>query len=428
MVRGIDVSKHNGLIDWAKVKAAGIQFAMLRAGYGNTIDSRFRYNAEQCNNLGIPIGIYWFSYALNETQARQEAETCIGIISSYTITYPVSYDFEYDSVENARKKGVTITSTLMNAMATAFLTRIEQAGYYAMNYTNIDFLNRGFSALTDRFYTWLAQWTVSAPTKPCGIWQYSATGRVNGITGDVDLNYALKDYTNPVTPPSPSPVTETASPYVIASIAGCFDIESHINPGMWYNLNVPPGYNPWYYVFDRDAGVGGYGLAMLINSRNETTGNINWVLKKEYDWLTNIGTPINSGDGQLTYMIYENYWAHSPETVGPYNSLYEYLNTDYTVIDALVYDFLDNWLLAPHDRYFERVERAKYFYQYLLDHANDNPANYRWISKNEILTEAETLNNLMCMYFYFTNGSPSPPYPARKKGMPFWMMVRYIKF
>lgn len=427
MKRGIDVSRHNGAIDWAKVKAAGIEFAMIRAGYGTSVDSRFRYNASECNRLGIDVGIYWFSYAINTTQARQEAELCITTISQYTITYPVSYDFEYDSIDNARKKGVTITSTLMNAMATAFLTRIEQAGYYAINYTNIDFLNRGFAELTDRFDTWLAQWSVSAPTKPCGIWQYSATGRVNGIAGDVDLNYAIKDYTNPVTPPSPSPVTETASPYVIASIAGCFDIESKLNPGMWHNLIVPPGDNPWYYVYDITTGTGGYGLAQLINSRNETTGTINWVLKNEYEWLTDIGTPISDGGGQLTFMIYENYWA-GHDTVGPYDSLYEFLNTDYTVIDVLVYDFLDNWLLAPDDRYFERVARANYFLQYITDHANDNPNNYRWISKNEVLTESETLNNLMCMYFYFTNGSPSPPYPPKKKGMPLWMMVRYIKF
>lgn len=193
MLRGIDVSKHNGVIDWQKVKDQ-VDFVMLRAGYGKTVDTRFKRNIKECNELGIPVGIYWFSYAYTVTQAKAEAQMCIDTIKDYKITYPVCYDFEYDSIEQARKKGIVITRNLMVEMARAFLLEIEKAGYYAMNYTNIDFLNKGFSELTNRFDTWLAQWGKSSPTKPCGIWQFSSTGKIDGINGNVDLNYALKAY------------------------------------------------------------------------------------------------------------------------------------------------------------------------------------------------------------------------------------------
>lgn len=193
MLKGIDVSKHNGSINWETVKEH-IDFAMLRAGYGTVVDSKFHYNASKCNELNIPIGIYWFSYARSVNQALEEAKTCIKTIAQHKIDYPVCYDFEYDSINNARKKGVVVTRMLMIEMAKSFLFQIEKAGYYAMNYTNIDFLNRGFSEITNRFDTWLAQWGKSSPTKSCGIWQYSSTGSVPGISGHVDLNYAMKSY------------------------------------------------------------------------------------------------------------------------------------------------------------------------------------------------------------------------------------------
>lgn len=193
MLRGIDISKHNGVIDWEKVNDQ-VDFVMIRAGYGKTVDARFKNNVKKCNELGIPVGIYWFSYACTVTQAKAEAQMCINTIKEYKITYPVCYDFEYDSVEQARKKGIVITRNLMVEMARAFLLEIEKAGYYAMNYTNIDFLNKGFSELTNRFDTWLAQWGKSSPSKSCGIWQYSSTGKINGIKGNVDLNYAMKNF------------------------------------------------------------------------------------------------------------------------------------------------------------------------------------------------------------------------------------------
>ena len=84
-IHGIDVSQHQGSIDWRKVKASGIQFAMLRAGYGaNTVDGEFERNARGCMEAGIPFGVYWFSYAYTPEMARREAEKCISVIREYT--------------------------------------------------------------------------------------------------------------------------------------------------------------------------------------------------------------------------------------------------------------------------------------------------------------------------------------------------------
>ena len=99
MLKGIDVSEHQGRINWEQVKGH-VDFVMLRAGYGrNNIDKQFIRNIEECNRLGIPVGIYWFSYAWNEEMARNEAKYVLEAIKPYKIDYPISYDLEYDTLK-----------------------------------------------------------------------------------------------------------------------------------------------------------------------------------------------------------------------------------------------------------------------------------------------------------------------------------------
>ena len=199
MKKGIDVSKHQGVIDWQKVKEAGIEFAMIRAGYGaGNVDAQAERNLSECNRLGVPCGVYWFSYAYTEEMARKEAEACLAVIKPYRLDYPVAFDFEYDSVDRAAKKGVTVSKDLASRIARAFCGTIEAAGYYVLNYANADYLSRYFDEdVKARYDLWLAKWP-KAPdlSKPpeCGIWQYSSTGSVPGIVGNVDLNAAYKDY------------------------------------------------------------------------------------------------------------------------------------------------------------------------------------------------------------------------------------------
>lgn len=198
--KGIDVSEHNGVIDWEKVKASGVEFAMLRAGYGQTVDKQFRCNADACNRIGLPIGVYWFSYAAIESLAKEEAITCLSTILPYNIDLPVAYDLEYDSVKYAQKQGVFVGMELASRMARSFCETVQGAGYATANYANPDYLNRYFDANVQRdFPIWLAQWPGSTPSldKPprmCAIWQYSEKGSVPGIKGPVDLDVCYADY------------------------------------------------------------------------------------------------------------------------------------------------------------------------------------------------------------------------------------------
>lgn len=195
-IHGIDVSQHQGSIDWRKVKASGIQFAMLRAGYGaSTVDGEFERNARGCMEAGIPFGVYWFSYAYTPEMARREAEKCISVIREYKVQYPVCYDFEYDSVRYARRNGARVTRTLATRLVEAFCGRVEELGYFAMYYSNLDYLERMFAPeLRGKYALWYARYASAPGETGIGMWQYRDNGRVDGIRGNVDMDIAYKDF------------------------------------------------------------------------------------------------------------------------------------------------------------------------------------------------------------------------------------------
>ncbi len=195
----IDVSKHNGYINWKKVKNDGIKFVIIRAGYGSsTIDERFEEYIKGAIEEDLDVGIYWFSYAISEEKARLEAVKCMEVIKPYKdkITYPIFYDLEYDSVSYAKKQGVTINKTRATAFAHAFLKEIQKGGYIPGLYTNIDFSNNYFFKSIQREYDlWIAQYTSRCTYSESHVmWQYSESGRVAGISGNVDLDYYYKKY------------------------------------------------------------------------------------------------------------------------------------------------------------------------------------------------------------------------------------------
>ena len=198
MLKGIDVSEHQGRINWEQVKDH-VDFVMLRAGYGrNNIDKQFIRNIEECNRLGIPVGIYWFSYAWNEEMARNEAKYVLEAIKGYRVDYPISFDLEYDTLNYAKKNGVTIGKRLATDMINAFCSTIEQAGYKAMNYANPDFINNKFYNNEVNYPLWLAWYGVSedrAKAYNPSMWQYSESGSIPGIgTNSVDMNYCYEDF------------------------------------------------------------------------------------------------------------------------------------------------------------------------------------------------------------------------------------------
>lgn len=194
-LKGIDVSEHQEAINWSQVKASGVQFAMIRGGYGrNNVDKYFHANAKGATAAGIPIGMYWFSYAYTVDMARNEAKYAVDLAKQYNVTWPIAFDLEYDTVSYAAKNGVTITKSMATQMAKAFCEEIKAAGYNTMNYTNPDYLNRYFDQSQLPYDVWLAQYASQPAISDMSIWQYSSSGSVPGISGRCDMNYAYKDY------------------------------------------------------------------------------------------------------------------------------------------------------------------------------------------------------------------------------------------
>lgn len=197
IVHGIDVSEWQASIDWAKVKNAGVKFAFIRCGYtglsqtfGMHEDRYFRQNIENAYKAGVQIGIYYFSNSKTTAEAKKEAAKTIELLSGYQdkISLPVVYDFE--AFSNAyRAYGISKEQATTNALT--FMKAIEKAGYEAINYSSPSFTATTYdlSRLADYDF-WLAHYTTRTTyTGNYSYWQYSSTGRVDGISGNVDCDF-----------------------------------------------------------------------------------------------------------------------------------------------------------------------------------------------------------------------------------------------
>ncbi|MCM1524084.1 MAG: Ig-like domain-containing protein [Ruminococcus sp.] len=195
IIPGIDVSKWNGEIDWKRVKESGkAQFAMIRASYGyEDTDPMLRANVSGCEQYGIPYGFYHYTYAKNAAEAKKEAAYFLNVISEYSPQYPVVLDIEESFYKEMSPKDVTL-------IATTFIEELENAGYYAMIYSFAKFFNDCLIIDKIKDYDiWVACWgdedkLAENYSYHYGMWQYTETGRINGIEEYVDLNYAYKDY------------------------------------------------------------------------------------------------------------------------------------------------------------------------------------------------------------------------------------------
>lgn len=193
--QGIDVSWWQGdSVNWKSVKRAGKTFAIIRAGHEVYEDSTYEGNAKRAHEAGIPIGMYFFSYADTVDKAIKEADLFCDIVERVGVkpALPLYYDYEYDSEKKYPAKDSIVD------MGRAFLKRIKERGYEAGLYTNLDFLSRGFyQLLKEGWPLWLAQYGPSTPALECDVWQFTSTGRVSGVPGNVDCDIAYKDYTQP---------------------------------------------------------------------------------------------------------------------------------------------------------------------------------------------------------------------------------------
>lgn len=191
-MRVIDVSEHQGVIDWRKVKADGVEGVIIRAGYGKgNVDGQFKKNIQGVLDAGFEyVGLYWFSYAYTEDMAKREAQFLNDVAIDYKskLNLGVYFDWEYDSMNYARKRGAYPNRQLITDMNKAFCDKVTELGYIAGYYTNWDYSQSYID--TSRLTTyrkWYALYQ-SKKDSDCYLWQYSSTGHVNGIVGNVDLN------------------------------------------------------------------------------------------------------------------------------------------------------------------------------------------------------------------------------------------------
>ena len=191
--KGIDVSEFQGKIDWEKVKNDGIEFAILRCGYGmdfsNQDDVEYERNANECERLGIPYGVYLMSYANTVEKARSEAKHVLRLIEGRKISLGVWHDIEDNGTSGAINK-----ETLTNIINT-FCNTIKNAGYKVGVYANLNWLeNKIEKTIKDNYDIWVAQYYSKCEYEGKYImWQHTSSGKVNGISTNVDMNILYKD-------------------------------------------------------------------------------------------------------------------------------------------------------------------------------------------------------------------------------------------
>ena len=296
--RGIDISAFQGNIDLDTLKSQ-IDFVIIRVGYGvsGSIDSKFTRNADLCKKLGIPMGFYWYSYALDVEGAKKEAEHFLNAIKPYTPEYGCWFDME-DADGYKKKNGMPSNSTLRD-MCYAFCEKVENAGYYTGVYASESWLDNQLAGdRLSRFDKWTAQWPtsggkqkglkVSASSRSdVSLWQFTSQGTFDGYNGYLDTNYAYKTFPNPsaseVTPepePEPTPVPSTQKFKIGDKVI--------INGNLYTSSNA---FSPAGTVSNKTTNITRYaeGAAHPYN----TTGDLGWMNEsdiKAYSSTASTGT------------------------------------------------------------------------------------------------------------------------------------------
>ena len=275
-VVGIDVSMHNKTVDFNKVKADGIDFVYVRVGYtGYTkkklslnYDPYYQENITNALAAGLRVGVYWYSQALNEEEALQEANMLLNVIGSYNITMPVVYDYEFAGVgEDGRLDSANLSKAQMTANSLAFLNRVSQMGYTPCFYANYSFLKNRVNAsqISSIAKIWLAHYNTSTDyPDDYEYWQYTSDGRVNGISGRVDMNvwYQGAQSAVPTVPVTPNVTQPTAK-----KVTGV-KLKAKTNTTLTFSW-ASQNYAEYYNIYKYDSKKGKYVKVGM------TAGNVN---------------------------------------------------------------------------------------------------------------------------------------------------------
>lgn len=310
ITRGIDVSRWQGKIDWNKVASDDVSFAMIRVGsvkFG--VDAYFHANMKAAADAGIKTGVYIYSYATTPEEARAEAEFVISHVHNYPVSFPIAIDIE-DNVHKSK------TPAELSAIAMAFAQVIEDAGYRPILYSSTSWYDSRFEpnaiASLDK---WVAQYFSRVNYSDPSIWQSSSTGSVNGISGNVDINFLYKDYSNIIIPHGWS--YEKGHWYYFSNYrkqTGWLNDNS-----TWYYLNnkrqMVTGWflqgNTWYYLKNSGAMATGWNTVGNDTYHFTSNGAMNSGWEKIGDqWFYFLSSgPLVRGwfqEGNITYYLKEN--------------------------------------------------------------------------------------------------------------------------
>ena len=195
---GVDVSSHNGTIDWSVAKANGVDFAIIRIGYGSDYssqdDSTAKYNMAQCEKYKIPYGVYIYSYALTYADVDSEVNHTLRMISGYTPTLGIWFDMEdADNYKANHSLNPYSNGSTLTAFCTRYMQGIKNAGYSLVGvYANTDYFTNvlNYNTIKSNGLVWLAHWRIASPPSqfPCAMWQYTEQGRITGLSGNFDMN------------------------------------------------------------------------------------------------------------------------------------------------------------------------------------------------------------------------------------------------
>ena len=225
--RGIDISAHQGNIDLEALKGQ-IDFVIIRVGYGTkgTIDNKFKRNADLCRSLGIPVGFYWYSYALDVEGAKKEAKAMLNAIAPYKDIVKFGVWFDMEDADGYKKKNGMPSNQTLRQMCAAFCEAIETSGYYAGIYASESWFKNQLNGSEVKPYDkWVAQWptsggkqtglsTSASKRSDVHLWQFTSQGRFSGYSGNLDTNYAyLDEFPNPSSSTEPTiPAPEPSAP------------------------------------------------------------------------------------------------------------------------------------------------------------------------------------------------------------------------
>ena len=222
--RGIDISAHQGNIDLEALKGQ-IDFVIIRVGYGTkgTIDNKFKRNADLCRSLGIPVGFYWYSYALDVEGAKKEAKAMLNAIAPYKDIVKFGVWFDMEDADGYKKKNGMPSNQTLRQMCAVFCEAVETSGYYTGIYASESWFKNQLNGSEVKPYDkWVAQWptsggkqtglsTSASKRSDVHLWQFTSQGRFSGYSGNLDTNYAyLNEFPNPSS--STEPVTPAPEP------------------------------------------------------------------------------------------------------------------------------------------------------------------------------------------------------------------------